>query len=164
MLLNRLSSVNWPKEGIKPVAQVARDLGISESGLPRWMAQADGGEGIGLAIPQNPGVGTFSFVQTRTRRQLLTVFVPADRVDDTEIGGVRKSKGGIGGGSPTTSYCGGSSGCSICEDMGGLPVGATRFGLWLVVHFVSLSILVRTPAVLFLWTSFVAARRRDLRS
>jgi len=29
----------------KPVAQVARDLGISESGLRRWMAQADVDEG-----------------------------------------------------------------------------------------------------------------------
>ena len=29
----------------KPVAQVAKDLGISESGLRRWMAQADVDEG-----------------------------------------------------------------------------------------------------------------------
>ena len=29
----------------KPVAQIARDLGIAESGLRRWMAQADVDEG-----------------------------------------------------------------------------------------------------------------------
>jgi transposase-like protein len=33
--------VELAREGVKPVAQVARDLGISESGLRRWMAQAD---------------------------------------------------------------------------------------------------------------------------
>ena len=30
---------------MKPVAQIAKDLGISESGLRRWMAQADVDEG-----------------------------------------------------------------------------------------------------------------------
>jgi transposase-like protein len=34
-------AVELAREGVKPVAQVARDLGISESGLRRWMAQAD---------------------------------------------------------------------------------------------------------------------------
>ena len=34
---------------------------------------------------------------------------PADRVVDTEIGGVRKRKGRTGGVNPTTSYCGWSS-------------------------------------------------------
>jgi transposase-like protein len=29
----------------KPIAQVARDLGVAESGLRRWMAQADIDEG-----------------------------------------------------------------------------------------------------------------------
>jgi transposase len=29
----------------KPIAQIARDLGIAESGLRRWMAQADIDEG-----------------------------------------------------------------------------------------------------------------------
>ena len=29
----------------KPIAQVAKDLGIAESGLRRWRAQADVGEG-----------------------------------------------------------------------------------------------------------------------
>ena len=29
----------------KPIAQIARDLGVAESGLRRWMAQADIDEG-----------------------------------------------------------------------------------------------------------------------
>lgn len=29
----------------KPIAQIAKDLGIAESGLRRWMAQADVDEG-----------------------------------------------------------------------------------------------------------------------
>jgi transposase len=29
----------------KPIAQIAKDLGIAESGLRRWMAQADVNEG-----------------------------------------------------------------------------------------------------------------------
>jgi transposase-like protein len=33
--------VELAREGLKPVAQVAKDLGVSESGLRRWMAQAD---------------------------------------------------------------------------------------------------------------------------
>lgn len=36
----------------KPIAQIARDLGIAESGLRRWMAQADIDEG------NKPGLGT----------------------------------------------------------------------------------------------------------
>ncbi len=37
--------VELVREGDEPVAQVARDLGISESGLRRWMAQADVDQG-----------------------------------------------------------------------------------------------------------------------
>ncbi len=33
------------RQGGKPVAEIARDLGVSESGLRRWMAQADIDEG-----------------------------------------------------------------------------------------------------------------------
>lgn len=44
------------RQGDKPVAQIARDLGVSESGLRRWMAQAsvDEGrrEGLGSAEKQ----------------------------------------------------------------------------------------------------------------
>ena len=37
----RRRAVELAREGHKPVAGVARDLGVSESGLRRWMAQAD---------------------------------------------------------------------------------------------------------------------------
>lgn len=38
-------AVELARQGDKPVAQIARDLGVSESGLRRWMAQADVDEG-----------------------------------------------------------------------------------------------------------------------
>jgi transposase len=38
-------AVDLARQGDKPVAQIARDLGISESGLRRWMAQAEVDEG-----------------------------------------------------------------------------------------------------------------------
>ncbi|MGH8870382.1 MAG: transposase [Acidimicrobiia bacterium] len=41
----RRRAVELAREGLKPVAQIAEDLGISESGLRRWMAQADVDEG-----------------------------------------------------------------------------------------------------------------------
>jgi len=37
----RRRAVELAREGHKPVAGVAQDLGVSESGLRRWMAQAD---------------------------------------------------------------------------------------------------------------------------
>jgi transposase-like protein len=33
----------------KPIAQIVRDLGIAESGLRRWMAQADASLGNGVS-------------------------------------------------------------------------------------------------------------------
>ena len=41
----RRRAVELAREGSKPVAEIARDLGISESGLRRWMAQAEVDEG-----------------------------------------------------------------------------------------------------------------------
>jgi transposase len=41
----RRRAVELAREGDKPVAEIARDLGISESGLRRWMAQVDVDEG-----------------------------------------------------------------------------------------------------------------------
>ena len=41
----RKRAVELARQGDKPVAQIARDLGISESGLRRWMAQAEVDEG-----------------------------------------------------------------------------------------------------------------------
>jgi transposase-like protein len=38
-------AVELARGGDKPVAQIAKDLGISESGLRRWMAQAEVDEG-----------------------------------------------------------------------------------------------------------------------
>lgn len=37
----RRRAVELAQSGAKPVAEIARDLGISESGLRRWMAQSD---------------------------------------------------------------------------------------------------------------------------
>lgn len=52
----RRRAVELARQGDKPVAQIARDLGVSESGLRRWMAQAsvDEGrrEGLGSAEKQ----------------------------------------------------------------------------------------------------------------
>ncbi len=41
----RRRAVELARLGAKPVAQIARDLGVSESGLRRWMAQSDVDEG-----------------------------------------------------------------------------------------------------------------------
>jgi transposase len=41
----RRRAVELARSGDKPVAEIARDLGISESGLRRWMAVADVDEG-----------------------------------------------------------------------------------------------------------------------
>ena len=41
----RRRAVELAREGDKPVAQIARDLGISESGLRRWIAQVDVDQG-----------------------------------------------------------------------------------------------------------------------
>lgn len=38
-------AVDLARQGDKPVAEIARDLGVSESGLRRWMAQAEVDEG-----------------------------------------------------------------------------------------------------------------------
>lgn len=36
-----LERSSWPVSGLKPVAELTRDLGISESCLRNWAAQAD---------------------------------------------------------------------------------------------------------------------------
>ena len=38
-------AVALARQGDKPIAQLARELGVAESGLRRWMAQADVNEG-----------------------------------------------------------------------------------------------------------------------
>lgn len=52
----------------KPIAQIAKDLGISESGLRRWMGQADVDEG------NKPGLSTderAELVELRRRNRTL---------------------------------------------------------------------------------------------
>lgn len=41
----RRRAVELARQGDKPVAEIARDLGVSESGLRRWMTQAEVDEG-----------------------------------------------------------------------------------------------------------------------
>ncbi|GMA29846.1 transposase [Arenivirga flava] len=41
----RRRAVELARSGERPVAEIARDLGISESGLRRWMAQSEVEEG-----------------------------------------------------------------------------------------------------------------------
>ena len=41
----RRRAVELARQRDKPIAQIAKDLGIAESGLRRWMAQADVDEG-----------------------------------------------------------------------------------------------------------------------
>ncbi len=41
----RRRAVELARLRAKPIAQIAKDLGIAESGLRRWMAQADVDEG-----------------------------------------------------------------------------------------------------------------------
>ncbi len=37
----RRRAVEWARQGPKPIAEVAKDLGISESCLRNWLAQAE---------------------------------------------------------------------------------------------------------------------------
>lgn len=37
----RRRAVELAREGSRPIAQLAKELGVSESGLRRWLAQAD---------------------------------------------------------------------------------------------------------------------------
>jgi transposase len=41
----RRRAVELAREGSRPIVQVARELGVAESGLRRWMAQTDVDEG-----------------------------------------------------------------------------------------------------------------------
>ncbi len=41
----RRRAVELARSGDKPVAEIAKDLGVSESGLRRWMAQSDVDDG-----------------------------------------------------------------------------------------------------------------------
>jgi len=56
----------------KPIAQIAKDLGIAESGLRRWMAQADIDEGKreGLSSDERK-----ELVELRRQRRVLEMEV-----------------------------------------------------------------------------------------
>jgi len=43
-------AVELARQGDKPIAQLAMELGVAESGLRRWMAQADVDEGHRLSL------------------------------------------------------------------------------------------------------------------
>ena len=49
----RRRAVKLARSGQKPVAEIARDLGISESGLRRWMGQSDVEEGTAVGITRD---------------------------------------------------------------------------------------------------------------
>ena len=49
----RRRAVELARLGAKPEAQIAKDLGVSESGLRRWMAQSDVEEGKVEAITRD---------------------------------------------------------------------------------------------------------------
>jgi transposase len=59
----RRRAVELARERARPVAQIAAGLGISESGLRRWMAQADIDEG------NRPGLTTAEVEELRRLRR-----------------------------------------------------------------------------------------------
>ena len=69
----RRRAVELAREGSRPVMVVARELGISESGLRRWMAQADVDEGM------RPGLTTEERGELSRLRRENRVLRIADR-------------------------------------------------------------------------------------
>ena len=59
----RRRAVELAREGLKPVARIASELGISDSGLRRWMAQADVDDGM------KPGLTTSELEELRRLRK-----------------------------------------------------------------------------------------------
>lgn len=49
----RRRAVELARSGDKPVVEIAKDLGISESGLRRWMTQSDIEEGTAVGITRD---------------------------------------------------------------------------------------------------------------
>lgn len=49
----RRRAVELARLGDKPVAEIAKDLGVSESGLRRWMAQADVESGAVVGVTRD---------------------------------------------------------------------------------------------------------------
>ena len=59
----RQRAVGLARERVKPIARIAEDLGISESCLRRWMAQADIDDGT------RPGVASSELEELRRLRK-----------------------------------------------------------------------------------------------
>ena len=49
----RRRAVELARLGDKPLAEIAKDLGISESGLRRWMVQSDVDDGTAVGISRD---------------------------------------------------------------------------------------------------------------
>ena len=49
----RRRAVELARLGDKPLAEIAKDLGISESGLRRWMVQSDVDDGTAVEISRD---------------------------------------------------------------------------------------------------------------
>ncbi len=49
----RRRAVELARLGQKPVAEIAKDLGVSESGLRRWMAQTDVDDGTSPGLTRD---------------------------------------------------------------------------------------------------------------
>ncbi len=61
-------AVALAREGVKPIAQVAKDLGVSDSCLRGWIARAD------IDAGTKPGVNTDERAElVRLRREIRTV-------------------------------------------------------------------------------------------
>ncbi len=64
----RQRAVELAREGAAPVARIAKDLGISESCLRNWMAQADAGENGG---PRLSSTEKKELAELRRKNRLL---------------------------------------------------------------------------------------------
>ena len=69
----RRRAIELVREGHKPVAKLAEDLGISESGLRRWISQADIDDGA------KPGVTSDELAElSRLRKEIRVLKMGRD--------------------------------------------------------------------------------------
>jgi transposase len=64
----RLRAVALVRTGSKPVAQIAKELSISESCLRNWMARSDADDGIGDGRPSRPEQAELAELRKRNRQ------------------------------------------------------------------------------------------------
>lgn len=69
----RRRAVELARLGEQPIAQIAKDLGISESCLRNWMAQADVDEGKNTAGPRLSTDERAELVELRKKNKRLEV-------------------------------------------------------------------------------------------